>query len=181
MRRASPTGWCPACRSKPASKPETAGAREFAGARELSRACAPFGFNRADAAVATDFHPMAGTGRGAHGHFHIRAEWAPFDVRSFRYSRRGERRIRRGRVDHHGADHGTDVRYAGGHLDGRCLWASTVIDRCLDRLCDHLAPDPLRAQLTHAADAAVSGWTGLGILHTAHLELHPAEHTAEVL
>src|SRR5271165_4612625 len=98
MRMASPIAWCPACRWKPRSTPEKAGASE--------RACASTRFSPggADAANPTDFHTVARTHRRIDGHVHIDLKWAIVYIRSCRHPRRGGGGIRRGGMDHHGAN-----------------------------------------------------------------------------
>src|SRR5260221_8014105 len=113
MRMALPIAWCPACRWKPRSTPKTAS--------EDERACASpqFSLDGADAAIPADFHTLARTPRCAHGHVHIDSEWAIVYVRSRRHTRRGGRRIRRGGLDHHGADRGPNAHHGPGGLDWR--------------------------------------------------------------
>src|SRR5580704_18091917 len=175
MRMAWPIAWCPACRWKPGSTPEAASENE--------RACASprFRLDGADHAIPADFHTVARTPRRAHGHLHIDLKWTIVYLRSCRHTWRGRRRIRRGGLDHHRADRGPNAHHGPGDLDGRGIRTATGLDRRLHRICTHILADPFFAQPAHAVDDAVFGWTGHGVLHTAHFELHIAQHAAQVL
>src|ERR1700675_4261574 len=122
MRAVSAIAWCPACRWKPRSTPETAGANE----RDC--ASARLRLDGADDAFPADFHTVARTHRRADGYVHIDFERAIVHIRSCTHTRRGGRRIRRGGLDHHGANRGPDARHDPGRMDGRHLRSTTCID-----------------------------------------------------
>ena len=130
------------------------------GTDERGCASARFRLDRADAAVAADLHPVARSSRRAHGHVHLDFERPAVDVRACRHPRRRRCRIRRGRMDHHGADHRPDARHAPGGLDGRRLRPAASVDRRLHGICGHFAADPVFVESAHATGDAVSraGW-----------------------
>src|ERR1700728_2232721 len=151
------------------------------GEDERGRAGAALGAARANPPLAPDIDSVARARGCAHGDLRIDPECPTVDLRSRRYTGRGERRIRRRCVDHDRTNCSSDVRYAYRGVDGSRLRPSPGPDLGHALVCRDLAHHPVLGELTHAADDAVPRRPRKRILHSADLELYFAQYATEIL
>src|SRR4029077_1069509 len=151
------------------------------GKDERTRGGVALGAACANPPLAADIDSVARARGRAHGDVHIDPECPTVDLRSRRYTGRGECWLRRRRVDHDRTNRGSDVRYAHCRMDGCRLRPSAGIDLGLSLVCSDLAHYPVLGEPTHAADAAVPRGPGQRILHSADLELHFAQYATAIL